>query len=250
MSGPALTDFFRQFGAQDSYPCSGAPSRWSYTSGRLSDLNETDRMRLCIEATVDPRRFMGTGLETARAVDFLNEALAYDGWRLVRHGRSYVLRPNRDVDVEFGLPEGATADQMADFIRQQVEKCQAKLAGDDHDGAITNARSLIEAVLRDLEDKLSGAPQEYDGNRPRLYRRVQKAMKLDPADYQEMADVQQLLRGLTTIVDGLSGMSNELADRHAGRRRPPPHHARLAVNAANTLCSFLVDSYRRQRGQP
>jgi hypothetical protein len=65
-----------------------------------------------------------------------------------------------------------------------------------------------------------------------------------------MADVQQLLRGLTTIVDGLSGMSNELADRHAGRRRPLPHHARLAVNVANTLCSFLVDSYRRRRAGP
>ena len=193
---------------------------------------------------------VGPGMEVAPAVDFLNKFLAYDGWRLVRHGRSYVLRSHRDVDVEFRLPDGATADQMADFIREQVEKCQAKLAADDHDGAITNARSLIEAVLRDLEDKLSGAPQEYDGNLPRLYKRVQKAIKLDPADYQEMADVQQLLRGLTTIVDGLSGMSNELADRHAGRRRPLPHHARLAVNAANTLCSFLVDSYRRQRGQP
>jgi hypothetical protein len=37
-------------------------------------------------------------------------------------------------------------------------------------------------------------------------------------------------------------MSSELGDRHAGKVRPEPRHAVLAVNAANTLCAFVLAS--------
>lgn len=38
-----------------------------------------------------------------------------------------------------------------------------------------------------------------------------------------------------------------LLDRHGGRRiRPKAHHAQLAVNAANTLCSFILASHAQQ----
>jgi hypothetical protein len=62
--------------------------------------------------------------------------------------------------------------------------------------------------------------------------------------------VMQLLQGLVTVVDGLSGVSNQMADRHAVTRRPARHHAELAVNAARTLASFMASSfaYQRDRG--
>jgi Abortive infection C-terminus len=72
-------------------------------------------------------------------------------------------------------------------------------------------------------------------------------MRLDPNEY-DVEPVQQTLRGLTTIIDGIAGVSNGMADRHAARYRPVAHHAYLAVNCSNTLCSFLVESYRRQHG--
>ncbi|MCB1884894.1 MAG: abortive infection family protein [Geminicoccaceae bacterium] len=248
MTGPALLDFFRPFGLGGDYPWSGGtPSRWAITEERLEKLNGSDGLAACIEAVVDRRRFLGTEHDVEGAVAFLNQFLVHDGYRIVPQGRRFVVRPHREVEVALRLPEDAAPDQVADFIRQQIEKCDAKLVGGDFDGAITNARSLVEAVLRNLEDQTAGAPQDYDGNLPRLFKRVQKAMRLDPADYDELPAVQQLLRGLVTIVDALAGISNELADRHAGRHRPQPHHARLAVNAANTFCSFMLDSYRRQK---
>ena len=67
---------------------------------------------------------------------------------------------------------------------------------------------------------------------------------MHPDDYAKLDAVLVLLRGLTTVVDGLAGMSNALGDRHGGGGiRAKEHHARLAVNAANTLCSYMVSSF-------
>jgi hypothetical protein len=71
---------------------------------------------------------------------------------------------------------------------------------------------------------------------------------MDPAVYSDQPDIIQILTGLTSIVSGLAGLSNEMADRHGGRRaRADARHGRLAVNCANTLCGFVVDVYEAKR---
>ena len=58
----------------------------------------------------------------------------------------------------------------------------------------------------------------------------------------------QILTGLTSVVAGLAATRNRMSDAHARTYRPDRHHARLAVNAANTLVDFLLESYTlRQR---
>ena len=53
---------------------------------------------------------------------------------------------------------------------------------------------------------------------------------------------------LVTSVAGLAATRNRMSDAHARTYRPDRHHARLAVNAANTLVDFLLKSYTlRQR---
>jgi hypothetical protein len=70
---------------------------------------------------------------------------------------------------------------------------------------------------------------------------------MEPIDYAGSDAVLVLLRGLTTVVDGLASMSNAFGDRHGGGSVPAKeHHARLAVNAANTLCTFVVASFVHQ----
>jgi hypothetical protein len=115
-------------------------------------------------------------------------------------------------------------------------KCAAKLRDGDYTGAITNARSLCEDVLRDVETQRTQNAAAYDGDLPKLYKRVRRLLNLDPDGYVEHGAVLQLLRGLTGVVGGIAGVSNNLGDRDGGRRiRPKAHHAQLAVNAANTL---------------
>lgn len=249
MSGPKLYQFFRQFGYSDVYPMGGgAPSRWQYVEGRLFPLNGKPQLAEVVEAVVDPRRFDPTQNDHAAVVAELNRCLRPDGYELVQRGQLWKALPAGAAAVTFAMPVPAASVHLEDFIADQIRKCEEKLKLNDSDGAVTNSRSLIEAILQDCERKLTSDPPAYDGDVSKLYKRVRKALKLDAADYQEHEAVQQLLRGLVSIVDGLAGMSNDMSDRHAGRHRAQPHHARLAVNAANTFCSFVVESYRRQRG--
>lgn len=128
-----------------------------------------------------------------------------------------------------------------------MDKCERKLAEGDYRGAITNARSLCEEVLCDIELSLDSEAQGYDGSLPKLYKRVRKLLQMDPDDYAKREAVLVVLRGLTTVVDGLAGMSNALGDRHGGGAvQANEHHARLAVNTASTLCTYVASSFVHQ----
>jgi len=116
----------------------------------------------------------------------------------------------------------------------------------DFDGAITNARSLIEAVLSSIEADFDPTPPKYDGDLPKLYKRVQKHLKLSPGQEGLANSLRQILSGLTSIVSGLASLRNSMSDAHVIKYKPSEHHAQLAVNTAKTLCKFLFDTKEYQ----
>jgi hypothetical protein len=134
-----------------------------------------------------------------------------------------------------------------EFIIEQVDKCDRKLRDDDYDGAITNARSVVEAVLADIEVRLDPTPPLYDGDLGKLYKRVQKLLNLDPERRDIDDSLRQLLRGLVSIVGGLAPLRNKMSDAHVRKYKPARHHAKLAVNAAKTLLDFVYDSFKYQK---
>src|SRR6202167_6851937 len=58
------------------------------------------------------------------------------------------------------------------FIMEQIEKCRTKMSQGDYDGAITNARSLVEAVLAAIGKEFDPNAPNYDGDVPKLNKRV------------------------------------------------------------------------------
>ena len=73
------------------------------------------------------------------------------------------------------MPYPGSRDVNQVFIEEQIKKCDRKLSENDFDGAITNARSLLEAVLCDVEQEISADnPPPYAGDLVKLYKRVQK----------------------------------------------------------------------------
>jgi Abortive infection C-terminus len=247
-SGPSLVQFFNEFGFNDVYPAGGGfPSRWSYCEDKLRELNDTPRLQSVLEAALHPQRFLDTGVEADTAVAFVNKYLKFDGFevRPIRGAFKVVRLDGNVIEATGELPE---ADPLTiEFMQEQIAKCRNKLDADDFDGAITNARSLIEAVLVGLEKHLDTAPPSYEGDLPKLYKRVRKLMKLDP-DAREIDDaLKPILTGLSSVIYGLAGTRNKMSDAHARTYRPARHHAKLAVNAANTLADFLIESYVYQR---
>ena len=145
--------------------------------------------------------------------------------------------------------EGGT-DVDATFIAEQIEKSRRKVVEGDFDGAITNARSMLEAVLLSIERSVDPSPPKYDGDLVRLYRRVQKHLNLDPKREDITTPLKQVLSGLSGIVAGLAGLRNKMSDAHAPTYRAAAHHAKLAVNSARTVADFLFETleYQRKRG--
>lgn len=137
----------------------------------------------------------------------------------------------------------------SEFISQQISKSKAKMNTEDYDGAITNARTLIEEILLYIEEKIQGSRQSYDGKLPSLYKRVSKQINMYPDDSKTGNSFNEILRGFISIIDGLAGLSNNIADRHATTKHPKKHHAKIVVNSAMILSEFLLESFDYQQSK-
>lgn len=252
-SGPQLVKFFNQFGAMDVYPSGGGfPTRRIYAQDKVRELNGSAALKEVIAKIVDPREFSKTEKNVEEAVALLNENLKYDGYEVVRDGHMFKVRElsagRVKLDASAHVPDELT--QLT--IDENIRKCETKLSEGDFSGAITNARSLIEAVLIGIEKDLDPGAATYDGDLLKLYKRAQKLLNLEP-DRKDISDsLRQILSGLTSIVNGLAAMRNKMSDAHAATYRPSRHHAKLAVYAATTLADFLFETknYQHQRRVP
>jgi hypothetical protein len=238
LSGPQIVHFFNKFGDNDVYGGT-FPTRWVYVQEKLRALNGTDKLRLVIEEAVDPRRYIESSKNVDEAVKYVNEALLFDGYELKKTGKFYKV-----CDGQGMLVQPVTVTTIGhDFIMDQVAKCRAKIESEDYTGAITNARTLIEAIFLEIISRSEGNQPKNDGNIDDLWRRVKKAMKLN-LDRETLPEfIMQIIGGLESSLKGLAALSNNAADRHAHRFNTRKHHAKLAVNVALTLADFLLDSW-------
>jgi hypothetical protein len=242
-SGPNLVRFFNALGSNDRYPQGGGfPSRWMFAEEKLRELNASDAIRAVISQTLDPRAFLNFDGELQAAIDYLNKYLRFDGYQVALDSDRVKIRNLKGATVDLDHPYKESAELTHLFIDEQIAKCERKIREDDYDGAITNARSLLEAVLVSLEKELSPQPEEYDGDLLRLHRRVQKLLNLEPSRKDVPDSLRQVLSGLTSIVNGLASLRNKMGDAHVISSRAARHHAKLAVNAAKTVADFLFET--------
>lgn len=127
-----------------------------------------------------------------------------------------------------------------------MKKIQEKLSSYDYDGAITNARSLVEEVLLEIEGDILSERQNYKGNIQKLYSRVKKLINLDP-DSKIDNSLNEIMQGFISIISGFSSISNKMGDRHAREYKPQERHALLAVNSAVIISEFLISTYQYQK---
>lgn len=245
-SGPNLVRLFNDYGSNDEYG-KGFPSRWQYAESKLRELNGTPGLAALLCEVLDPREFMDSEHELGPAIEYINQRLKYDGYEIALAGGLAKARNLQGVHVEARHPFQDSKEHAHLFINEQIEKSERKIQGEDYDGAITNARSLVEAVLTQIELRLDSDPPQYDGDLPKLYKRVQKLLNLDPSRPDIDQSLKQVLSGLVNIIQGLSGLSNKMGDRHVRTYRPSRHHAILVCNAAKSACNFLFDSYAYQK---
>ena len=244
-SGSQLVRLFNDFGANDKYG-DGFPSRWMYAEEKLQAINDTKMLPALIREIFDPRDFLDGEMEIQPGIDYLNKRLAYDGFEIVKDRDFVRVRDLEGVMVDMTNPfEGSDEDAHL-FIDEQINKSETKIHDGDYDGAITNARALLEAILTEIEKQMDPNPPKYDGDLIKLYKRVQKLLNLDPGRKDVDSTLKQVLSGLVSVVSGLAGLRNKMSDARVRSYKPKKHHAVLVVNAAKTLSSFLFASFSYQ----
>ena len=252
-SGPNLVEFFNNLGFREVYG-QGFPSRGAFAQDKIGELNGNPKIKDAIREMLDPRLWtdlVKDGHTVEKAASELKELLRYDGFEVVRDGNFYKTRELHGslIEVENRFEKSEKISEL--LIEEQIQKCRTKVDSGDYSGAITNARSLIEAVCLKIEKELDPSnARENDGDLTKLFNRVRKLLNLDPSRQDISDSLKQVLSGLSNIINGLAAMRNKMSDAHGVAYKPSRHHAKLAVNAAKTLADFLFDSlsYQIEKG--
>lgn len=147
------------------------------------------------------------------------------------------------VSVSMGSPVARQDVLTLQYVQELEQKADRRLSAGDLDGAITVSRTLLEAVLSELERRLTGTANDYRGDLQRQYKAVAKHLRIDDQSDEVDDGFKQIARGLVQIVNGLATIRNKASDGHARHVKPHERHARAATNAAKTVASFLVEVY-------
>lgn len=251
-----ITDFFRDFGERDLHPRAGAPSRFTYTKEKLDKFNGTDNMPRIICNALD---FWGeNGHNPEHAGAHLNANLRRDGHEVVVEERYlrmngdtaetepyFVVRPLQSAVL--GVPSLVKLSEES--ITEHIAKARKKIEASDSSGAIASAYTLVEEFLKQLLRKTGTTFNESEGDIRSLYKLLSTPLNLSPSGKSLEAYFKAILGGLQSQISGLFEIADKASDRHARRYNPAPHHARLAVNVAFTLCEFLLESFQYQQGR-
>ncbi len=148
--------------------------------------------------------------------------------------------------IEAPVHEAAQLLEQVDwpFVQSQWRKAVARVESDP-EGSITAARTLVETVCKHVLNEL-GVEYVDDGDLPRLYKTTAQALALSPEQHDEQF-LKQLLGGCAGIVAGSAAMRNAYGDSHGKGKDyygPSGRYARLAVNAAATLSTFLIETHQ------
>ena len=171
---------------------------------------------------------------------------------LARYGLTYhqggsvmgsaVRAPTRSL--ERLLREGNLTEIERDYARalDSVDK--------DPPDALTAACTIIETYCRVYIEDRPGLVMPKKQDLASLWAVVRGDLKLDPAS-KEDADIRAILGGLGAVVAGIGAFRTHAGDAHGQWRKPynvKSRHARLAIHAAHTLVTFLIETERELTG--
>lgn len=172
---------------------------------------------------------------------------------LGKHGLSY-HQGGQILGVASG---GATISLEATLRKRSLSTLEAEfqraLSNLDTDpaAAVTAACAILEALCKVyIEDEGLEMPSKETA-KP-LWSVVQKHLGLDPSQLVD-DDLKRILTGLSSIVDGIGCLRTHAGSAHGrGRRsyRIESRHARLAVHASHTWCSFVLETWEARKTKP
>ncbi len=193
------------------------------------------------------------GFSPEEQAEAFNHLLVPDGYQLVLEYRPGVRKNDKYpyFEIRTLVPDAVIPNELVaishDAIKEQIAKAKKRLEAQDFAGVIASSYTLVEHLLKLMLEEAGVSFKENEGDIRSLYKSVREPLNLNPRGDSIAAPLKPLLDGFQKLVSGLYEVSNKASDRHARRYEPAAHHAKLAINAAVTLCEFLVESRDYQK---
>lgn len=108
--------------------------------------------------------------------------------------------------------------------------------------AITAGRTMIETILKTIIKERNHEP-DSTGDLGRLIKQAQNILDFNRAERQAE---HQVLSGLSSIITGISNISNEAGDRHGtimGKSISDPYIAQMVINSAGVLGIIFIEMH-------
>lgn len=140
-------------------------------------------------------------------------------------------------------------DGLRSYDERGVNEAWAKALerrNSDPEGAITSARTLVETVCKHILDDLK-IPYDRNFDMSELYKLTSKELNFAPDQHGEQI-FKQILKGCSSVVNGLGTLRNKYGDAHGIGKKPPKpadRHALLAVNLAGSMAVFLIQTWQK-----
>lgn len=195
-----------------------------------------------------------TADDVSTLVSGLNEALAPDGYEL--YEQSMISgRPIFSSRLRSGF-HGATPDHLLRnrpavtdpaVLQEHLDRIRRSLE-DDPAAAIGSCKELIETLLKLILDH-SAVEYTHKDDVLDLYKKTATLLAVNAESVDGNAKgsqaSQRILRSLTTSIQGIAELRNELGLGHGRTTRSNlrPRHARLAMNSTVTVTEFLLDTW-------
>lgn len=163
--------------------------------------------------------------------------------------REVTYFPDFDI-INSELVETKELERISfEYIHEQIKKCNSKIVEKDFEGSITNARTLIESICLFIIETKTKEKYEYDGNLLKLYKTVASLLNMSPANY-ENEFIKQILSGVFSIINGVSGLRNSYSDSHGNGPSKSSYkiderHAVFTVNLAKIVSEYLFVSFEQ-----
>jgi Abortive infection C-terminus len=180
-------------------------------------------------------------------------------WIVERRNKiTQILQRSNLTYVQGGVVVGAvgvSSRSLQDIIRardlrsvdDEFTRALQNLSSDPRE-AVSAACNILESVCKTyIEDEGLDKPAKQD--LPAVWNVVRKHLNFDPSKIEDQ-DLQKILSGMISVVDGIGALRTHASSAHgAGRTQYllEPRHARLAVHAAHTIVAFVLEAWDRKR---
>jgi len=198
----------------------------------------------------------GYGVDCKKTTSNTNSKWIYVKELLATESDNIVLKIADELKIDHDYQADTPSDSVINEILTAVDSEAIRSAWNkalerrlvDPEGAITSARTLLEAVCKHILEE-NHIPYNDRDDLPKLYGLTAKQLNLSPSQHTEQL-FKQILGGCHAVVEGLGSLRNKLSDAHAGGKaavRPLPRHAELAVNLAGTMATFILATWEQKK---